>query len=578
MADRIKKIKIKQADGSFSDYMPIGADAWNIDFNNGYSLEQVMGEINPDEEGTIATQLKEMKKNPIKMSNFFLGLFFQESSPYIVDWYVSQNGVEWSKIPAPTSLQLRDITMQFNKKDNYFYRLALAAYNKVNIYRSKDLKTWETKQIQYTVPGTITWAPDLYIDENGILYIIVSNKYGEETVINGDTHPAFDMYLIKCTDYENLTFEDAYKLNVYAEDGSLSPNRNHIDGSLIKINDTFYLTAKNEYSKINEIFSSTDLKTWTLVTSNITDSTLWTEGPQCVVTENNVYYYADLYTDGSYIVGKVPKSTFPTFSSSTARFNLMESIKAHRHGTVLYIDNDYAKSVISNLPGFSFENILQSDNKYRKNIAYLDANNGHLYKTGKLPIFPNSIFSFQGEGSVSLHLRNLFGLDETYLGFAAGDNKSITITGVDNSTFSNPPTLNNSRSINEKIFTFPLAHQSWMCNPLEWFPHQRKTLSSLNESSGIVLGENINGEVRVHRIGHVATIMVQVRYIGELAEGAVKEWPTIATLDATLRPYNSSIIIPNDLKRNLQFFSDGTIKVDALNSNTIYGTATYLIK
>ena len=40
MADRIKKIKIKQTDGSFSDYIPIGADAKNIDFeHSGSSVE-----------------------------------------------------------------------------------------------------------------------------------------------------------------------------------------------------------------------------------------------------------------------------------------------------------------------------------------------------------------------------------------------------------------------------------------------------------------------------------------------------------------------------------------------------------
>ena len=576
--DRIKKIKIKQQDGTMSDYYPIGADAQNIDMPNGYDLNSVIGNIDVDNDGSIEFQLDRIKSNPIKLPNFFLGLFFRDGDTPIVDWYVSLNGVEWSQIIAPCSIIQRDISMQYNKKDNYFYRVAARSATSFTISKSRDLVNWTDKIINFSVPGDTTWAPDLYIDNDGILYVIVSNKYGTETIISGDTNPAFDNYLMRCTNINTLEFEPAYKLEIYNEQGTLSPNRNHIDGSLIKIDNTFYLTIKNEYSKINEIFSSTDLHNWTLVNSNITDSTLWVEGPQCVVTENNIYYYADLYSDNSYIVGKVPKSTFPTFSSSTAKFNLMESIKSHRHGTVLYIDNDYAKSIISNLPGFGFENILQSDNKYRKNIFYLDSNNGHLYKTGKLPIFPNSISFFLGGGNVSLHLRNLFGLDEAYLGFAAADDKSITITGVDNSTFNNPPTLNNSGSINEKIFTFPFAHEPWACNSLEWFSHQRKTLSSLNESSGIVLGENIDGEVKVHRIGHIATIVVNVRYAGALAEGEVINWPTIATLDAALRPYDSSIVIPNDLNRNLQFFTDGTIKVNALNSNNIYGTATYLIK
>ncbi len=43
MSDRIKKIKIKQADGTYSDYIPIGADAKNIDFqHNGTNIESTL--------------------------------------------------------------------------------------------------------------------------------------------------------------------------------------------------------------------------------------------------------------------------------------------------------------------------------------------------------------------------------------------------------------------------------------------------------------------------------------------------------------------------------------------------------
>lgn len=39
MSDRIKKIKIKKQDGTFSDYIPIGADAENIDTTDGESVQ-----------------------------------------------------------------------------------------------------------------------------------------------------------------------------------------------------------------------------------------------------------------------------------------------------------------------------------------------------------------------------------------------------------------------------------------------------------------------------------------------------------------------------------------------------------
>ena len=62
MSDRIKKIKIKQSDGTFSDYIPIGANAKDVDMANGYSLENTIGTINVDKEGSIAKQLSKTTK------------------------------------------------------------------------------------------------------------------------------------------------------------------------------------------------------------------------------------------------------------------------------------------------------------------------------------------------------------------------------------------------------------------------------------------------------------------------------------------------------------------------------------
>lgn len=58
---KIKKIKQMQLNGQFSDYMPIGADAENIDMKNSFSVQNVIGDINPDTEGNVSTQLKKIK-------------------------------------------------------------------------------------------------------------------------------------------------------------------------------------------------------------------------------------------------------------------------------------------------------------------------------------------------------------------------------------------------------------------------------------------------------------------------------------------------------------------------------------
>lgn len=45
MSDRIKKIKVKKQDGTFSDYIPISADAENINLENGNNLQEEINSI-----------------------------------------------------------------------------------------------------------------------------------------------------------------------------------------------------------------------------------------------------------------------------------------------------------------------------------------------------------------------------------------------------------------------------------------------------------------------------------------------------------------------------------------------------
>lgn len=58
MSDLIKKIKIKKQDDTYTDYIPIGAEAKNIDMKNGYSVQANIGDIDIDNDGNIAEQLK----------------------------------------------------------------------------------------------------------------------------------------------------------------------------------------------------------------------------------------------------------------------------------------------------------------------------------------------------------------------------------------------------------------------------------------------------------------------------------------------------------------------------------------
>ena len=81
MSDRIKKIKVKKADGSMTDYIPIGVDAENVDFDNGKELQETIGTIDIDTDGNISEQLRKININ-IENKNFHQIFSLQEGLNY----------------------------------------------------------------------------------------------------------------------------------------------------------------------------------------------------------------------------------------------------------------------------------------------------------------------------------------------------------------------------------------------------------------------------------------------------------------------------------------------------------------
>lgn len=59
--DKIKTVKIKNPDGSVSEESyTISVDAEDVDMKNGKDLQDTIGDINIDRDGSIAEQLKDI--------------------------------------------------------------------------------------------------------------------------------------------------------------------------------------------------------------------------------------------------------------------------------------------------------------------------------------------------------------------------------------------------------------------------------------------------------------------------------------------------------------------------------------
>ena len=60
--DKITKIRIKNQDGTYTDPVPIGADAENVVLSTGYTVEQTIGQLDININGNIKTQLENILK------------------------------------------------------------------------------------------------------------------------------------------------------------------------------------------------------------------------------------------------------------------------------------------------------------------------------------------------------------------------------------------------------------------------------------------------------------------------------------------------------------------------------------
>lgn len=62
MGKKVKKLKYKQPNGTFSEPIPIGVDAANVDLADGKNVEQVLGEVFTAD-GTVGMQLSRLREN-----------------------------------------------------------------------------------------------------------------------------------------------------------------------------------------------------------------------------------------------------------------------------------------------------------------------------------------------------------------------------------------------------------------------------------------------------------------------------------------------------------------------------------
>ena len=203
MADKIKKLRVKQATGNFSDDIPLGADAANVDLANGQTVEQNLQYVNTElirAEDTGSEVPAASFSLPIASNLVLGGIKVGEDFSIDENGILSLNGIDYNKI---------------NNKPNFATVATSGDYN--------DLINKPTIPTQYVLP------------------IASDNKLGGVRIGTGINIDATGTISVKqgVTDYNDLvnkpTIPEPYNLPTasVSEKGGIT-----VDGTLLAIEGT----------------------------------------------------------------------------------------------------------------------------------------------------------------------------------------------------------------------------------------------------------------------------------------------------------------------------------------------------
>lgn len=363
----------------------------------------------------------------IAYNNIFLGVFFDATNEN-VHFMTSLDGQNWSEFNKDVVIHGRDPQLVYNSNNETFY-LSLTQSSGVNYdficYTSTDFVNWTQHQIDLGLHSGTRWAPELFIDDNGDMYALISA---------GESLTTFKIYISKCTDINNLIFGSSRILDLDMS--------NVIDSSLIKKGSTYYLTVKDNDTGKQLIFSSSDLEEFTLVNNDVIGYDVACEGGQLLNINDRWYFYGDTWQSYNNY-GLMQSDDLTNFGFLI----INKSLKYMRHGTVLYLDDKKAVNIITSLDSYS-------------NATRIIEENSQILLSGtyeNLVVYPNYMYRINDDVTIN-KLENPYNLQFMPFAFTTGKNKTLTVTLANNRT----KTIHNGTSNNETLYLINLQGDKYI--------------------------------------------------------------------------------------------------------------------
>lgn len=264
---------------------------------------------------------------------------------------VSDDGFRWTEVEgvflAPTvgSKLMRDPHVLLGP-DGLFRMVWTTGWNDPGIgyAASRDLVTWTEPKflpVMAETPGTKNcWAPETFYDDKRGEYLIlwssdVAGRF-EETAsqdrMNNRT------YCVRTKDFEVFSKPEVF----------FDPGFDHIDATLVKVNDRYILTVKEGdrqgkgiWGPIHQATADDPRGPYTLMAKPVL--TERAEGPTLARVGSEYVMYVDYYAHGRY--GALATQDFLTWTDIT---DTVAAVKGQRHGTLLTIPRAVAEGLAPN--------------------------------------------------------------------------------------------------------------------------------------------------------------------------------------------------------------------------------------
>ena len=491
------------------------------------TLDKIINQHIFDELNNKINNLEENLKY-ITYNKIFLGTFFDAKNEK-VHFLTSLDGQNWSEFNKNVSISGRDPQLIYNKNNKTFY-LSLTQSSGVNYdficYTSTDFVNWTPHQIDLGLHSGLRWAPELFIDTDETMYATISCGTSQENL---------KFYISECNDIDSLTFNNARQLSLGLA--------NVIDASIIKHENTYYLTVKDNDSARQLIYSSSDLVAFTIVNNNVLKSDVPCEGGQLLNINNRWYFYGDTW-QSYHNYGVMQTDDITNFG-----FLLInKSLKYLRHGSVLYLTEKEPINLITSLPDYS-------------NMTRIIENESQIILSGtydNLIVYPNFMYRIN-DNTVINKIENPYNLQFMPFAFTGGRGIKLTINQIKSKTVNYE--IRNSRYENEKLKLINLQGDTYVSDYLQVYDVSASDLWTVNDTSQYTV-QLYKSQVRKNRLYLTFAI---TKLVANPSVHAVTFKPAYAPV--------SQVALNNDKGKVMYIRDNGTLYGDS--NNLDLNTYTY---